>query len=451
MKKNLRLLLIFLAIAILALVLSLLNPKWHLLFLLITTFFILLSYLPLKRLFDWEKQFQVLGTGKFVNPDSFFPKSQEDLKDTFTQFEAMQNKLESCHEEHTRLSGNLEALISHLTMGMLLVNKEKEIVIYSKSLPNYFPEAGQLFERIEDIGRTDIKAAVSQAFDTRLTVKKELKGFHDGDLILEVTAIPISNQAGEIEQVLVLLYDLTTIRAYEKLNMDFVSNASHELRTPVTSIKGFAETIKNMPEDEKELKAEFLDIIYNESLRLEHIVEHMLTLSRVKKTQLQKTHFSVNEFLRYIGNSMKHQLDQKQLQLDFALDQDLTIESDKYLLSQILLNLMSNAIRYTDEGGTITISSHFDGHHLGISVKDTGIGISQIELDRIFERFYRVNKGRSRQSGGTGLGLSIVKELSQILGGEVTVQSRLGKGSQFTLTLPSHLIREMTEKQENKN
>lgn len=271
------------------------------------------------------------------------------------------------------------------------------------------------------------------------TIKKELKGYHDGDLILEVTAVPIFNQYGTVFQVLVLLYDLTTIRDYEKLNMDFISNASHELRTPVTSIKGFAETIKNMPEEEQTLKDEFLDIIYNESLRLEHIVEHMLTLSKVNKTQLQKTEIALNDFLYYIGNSMKHQLHEKHLQLSFDLAEDVTIKSDKYLLSQILLNLMSNAIRYTDEGGKITISTAFKEGKIQITVSDTGIGISKLEQDRIFERFYRVNKGRSRQSGGTGLGLSIVKELSQVLGGQVFVKSQIGKGSHFTLEFPKSI------------
>jgi len=334
------------------------------------------------------------------------------------------------------MSGNLEALINHLTMGMFLVSKTKEILIFSKSLPYYFSEKNGDYKRLEDISRIDVKALVTQVFDQEEIIKKELKGFHDDDLVLEVTGIPIMNQDGSVEQVLILLYDLTIIRNYEKLNMEFISNASHELRTPVTSIKGFAETIKNMPEEEMELKNEFLDIIYNESLRLEHIVEHMLTLSKVKKVQLQKSEIHLNDFLTYTASSMTHQLKEKQLRLDFKLDEDIVIKSDQYMLSQILLNLLTNAIRYTDEDGRITISTHNHKDTVAITIADNGIGINKMELDRIFERFYRVNKGRSRRSGGTGLGLSIVKELSQLLGGKVTVESQLGQGSAFTLTLP---------------
>lgn len=338
------------------------------------------------------------------------------------------------------MSENLQALLSYLTMGIFLVDRKQNIVINSKSLPNYFPDTKNDYKVLDDISRMDIKSLVKQAFLSAKPIKKELRGFHEGDLILEVTVVPILNDDKETEQVLVLLYDLTPIRNYEKLNMDFISNASHELRTPVTSIKGFAETIKSMPQEEDILKNEFLDIIYNESLRLEHIVEHMLTLSKVKKTQLQKTDINLNEFLQYIGNSLKHQLQQKSLHLTYDLEANVTIESDKYLLSQIILNLLSNAIRYTEEGGDILIFTNLTKDSIIISVKDTGIGISQLEIERIFERFYRVNKGRSRQSGGTGLGLSIVKELSQILSGNISVSSQLGQGSIFTLTLPKGVI-----------
>ncbi|MTB48304.1 two-component system histidine kinase PnpS [Streptococcus uberis] len=439
MKQNLRKIEILLFLSLLSFVLAILETKWELFFHLISALLLASTLFPLRQLMLWEKQFQLLEKEEYASPETFMPDSQKDLRQIFSKHGALKKELAKRKEESQKLSSNLEALTSHLTMGMFLVSETKDIQLYSKSLPHYFPDADKPFQKIEDIGRTDVKAVVAQAFITKKTIKKELKGYNDGDLILEVTAVPIFNQYGTVFQVLVLLYDLTTIRDYEKLNMDFISNASHELRTPVTSIKGFAETIKNMPEEEQTLKDEFLDIIYNESLRLEHIVEHMLTLSKVNKTQLQKTEIALNDFLYYIGNSMKHQLHEKHLQLSFDLAEDVTIKSDKYLLSQILLNLMSNAIRYTDEGGKITISTAFKEGKIQITVSDTGIGISKLEQDRIFERFYRVNKGRSRQSGGTGLGLSIVKELSQVLGGQVFVKSQIGKGSHFTLEFPKSI------------
>ncbi|WNZ92542.1 histidine kinase dimerization/phospho-acceptor domain-containing protein [Streptococcus iniae] len=309
-----------------------------------------LMSIPLRRLFAWEKQFQAIQAFHFSGSPTFLPDDQGDLRALLQRLSQMTKQLKEEKAKGHQLSDNLEALLSHLTMGILLVDANKEILLQSASLPHFFPGGQAPFKEFSDISRMDIKALITEVFDCKESRKKELKGFHDDDLILEVTAVPILNLGNSLDQVLVLIYDLTTIRTYEKLNLDFVTNASHELRTPVTSIKGFAETVKGMPEDESDLKNEFLDIIYNESLRLEHIVEHMLTLSKVKKTQLQESSFSLNTFLHYMANSIKPQIEAKQLHLFFDLSEDITLKTDKYLLSQMVLNLLTNAVRYTDEG-----------------------------------------------------------------------------------------------------
>ncbi|HEL1074868.1 TPA: two-component sensor histidine kinase [Streptococcus equi subsp. zooepidemicus] len=394
------------------------------------------SFYVLIMLFRWEREFRALNHHLLTASDHFLLVGQADLSAYAKQLTELKRDLLQKEARLKALSENVEAVTSHLTMGMLLVSNQRELVLTSKSLPAYFPEAKPPFAVLEDLKRMDLIALVNQVFDQKQPLKKELTGLHDGDLILEATLVPILNQAHVVKEILVLLYDLTAIRHYERLNLEFIANASHELRTPVTSIKGFAETIKEMPDDETGLKEEFLDIIYNESLRLERIVEHLLTLSKANKTLLDLTEFQLEDFLIYTGQSMRPQLEHKQLELSYSLEEHLVVTSDQYLLSQIMLNLLSNAIQYTDNGGRIQLSSQRVAGGVAITVADTGIGISQIELDRIFERFYRVNKGRSRQSGGTGLGLAIVKELSQLLGGQITVTSQLGEGSQFTLFLP---------------
>ncbi|HEK9098489.1 TPA: two-component sensor histidine kinase [Streptococcus equi subsp. zooepidemicus] len=394
------------------------------------------SFYVLIMLFRWEREFRALHHHLLTASDHFLLVGQDDLSAYAKQLTELKRDLLQKEARLKALSENMEAVTSHLTMGMLLVSNQRELVLTSKSLPAYFPEAKPPFAVLEDLKRMDLIALVNQVFDQKQPLKKELTGLHDGDLILEVTLVPIFNQSHVVKEILVLLYDLTAIRHYERLNLEFIANASHELRTPVTSIKGFAETIKEMPDDETGLKEEFLDIIYNESLRLERIVEHLLTLSKANRTLLDLTEFQLEDFLIYTGQSMRPQLEHKQLELSYSLEEHLVVTSDQYLLSQIMLNLLSNAIQYTDNGGRIQLSSQRVAGGVAITVSDTGIGISQIELDRIFERFYRVNKGRSRQSGGTGLGLAIVKELSQLLGGQITVTSQLGEGSQFTLFLP---------------
>lgn len=396
----------------------------------------------LKSLFAWQEAFHLLAVRQQANPVSFIADKQSDLKAFAKDYWQVKRQLAALSLEKETMSEHLEALLSHLTMGMFLVSKDRTVLLQSQSLPSYFPKTKHPIRMLADIRRMDVRALINEAFDKKKMIKKELAGLDDNDLILEVSAIPILTNRDQVTQVLVLLYDLTTIRSYEKSNMDFISNASHELRTPVTSIKGFAETLKEMPETESKTKEEFLEIIYNESLRLERIVEHMLTLSKAAKIQIQTSRFLINDFLTYIGQSMTPQLSQKKLHLHYQLAGDCVVQTDKYVLSQILLNLLSNAIRYTDQGGTIKIKTQWLNEELKITVSDTGIGIKTHELERIFERFYRVNKGRSRQSGGTGLGLAIVKELSDLLGATIQVDSQLGQGSDFTITLPKQMIAE---------
>ena len=391
------------------------------------------------RLWRWEQAFETLHQPLLTSNDHFLKKGQEDLTFLAKYMTDLKTDLVQQERHYKDLSEKMETLLSHLTMGMFLVSSKGQLLLSSKSLPHYFPDMTEEMTSIEDLKRMDIRNLIHQAFDQQLKVKKEVAGFHEDDLVLEVTAVPIINDAKSVSAVLVLLYDLTTIRTYEKMNLDFVSNASHELRTPVTSIKGFAETIKAMPPEEEALKGDFLEIIYKESLRLEHIVEHLLTLSKLQQMTLQLTEIELAVFVEELKQSLQPQLGKKDLQLNLQVPDDLMLVSDCQLLSQILLNLLSNAIRYTEEGGHISVEAKKVTDGLAISVTDTGIGMSQLELSRIFERFYRVNKGRSRQNGGTGLGLAIVKELSQLLGGQVTVTSQLGKGSRFTLLLPEQI------------
>ncbi|EHI70274.1 two-component system histidine kinase PnpS [Streptococcus ictaluri] len=420
--------------------LAFLNAWWSL-YVTLLLFFLasVTSFWALRQLWIWQKEFQYLTESLIARKAVFIDLKNKDLKDCASHLLQIKEVSQQKEAVIKDLQGNLEALTQHLTMGLLLVSSDKRILLQSHSLPDYFPGSLGVWESLDDMTRLDLRALIYQAFDDKVTLKKELSGLQDTDLILEVTAVPILTAQGSVQAVLVLLYDLTQRRQYEQLNLDFLSNASHELRTPVTAIKGFAETIQEMPPEEVALKEEFLAIIYKESLRLEHIVEDLLTLSKLKKPELQITEFDLSDFLKDIAQSLKPQLKEKNLQLRLLLADNIFLNTDHYVLSQLLLNLLSNAIRYTENGGEISIISQRKEKGIAISVRDTGIGISQMELDRIFERFYRVNKGRSRQSGGTGLGLAIVKELTQLLDGQVPVKSQLGKGSQFTVTLPEKI------------
>ncbi len=366
-----------------------------------------------------------------------YSEDSDDLRRLAKRLKNLEKDLVLSDQDSQNKDLNFQAFLDYISMGLLVVSRTKRILLQSQSLGNFFPTLdSHTFKTLADLRRSDITVLVNRAFEKGEVIKKELVGLNDSDLILEVTVVPIKNHQGQFKDVLVLLYDLTPIRTYEQHNTDFVANASHELRTPVTSIKGFAETLMDMPEEDADLRKDFLRIIQKESSRLEHIVNHMLTLSKIGQSKPQLSSFDLVTFLGDVTQGLRPKMAEKGLDFQLDLPEKLIYETDHYMLSQIIDNLLTNAIRYTDEGGRVTISLVEHPNHIAISIADTGIGIGPYQLERIFERFYRVNKGRSRQTGGTGLGLSIVKELSEALGGKISVTSQVGQGSTFTLSLP---------------
>jgi two-component system phosphate regulon sensor histidine kinase PhoR len=225
----------------------------------------------------------------------------------------------------------------------------------------------------------------------------------------------------------------------EKIRRDFVANVSHELRTPLTTIKGYAETLLEGALKE-EVASQFVQVIKRHSDRLEKIVEDLLVLSKIesKEFQLKMESLSVAELIGDVLDFIKEPLNRKKISVSVGeIPPALSVYGDRQYLEQVLTNILDNATKYGREGGTIAISAaERNQREVEISVKDDGIGIPKEDLLRVFERFYRVDKGRSHELGGTGLGLSIVKHIVQAHGGRVWVESQLGEGSTFYVRLP---------------
>jgi len=232
---------------------------------------------------------------------------------------------------------------------------------------------------------------------------------------------------------------LEELKKAEKLRREFVANVSHELRTPLTSIRTYAETISDSRDIPQETEEEFLRVIINESDRMAKIVQDLLELSRFDSGNSNMTveEFSIEQSLRDVHAAIALEARRRNhvfyLELEWKLP---NIMGDRARIEQVLMNIISNAIKYTPDGGTITISSGSLDGNIWVSVEDTGIGIPQEDLGRVFDRFYRVEKARSREAGGTGLGLSIAKEIVTGHGGELTVESTHGVGTTVTMTLP---------------
>ncbi|MGG6310466.1 cell wall metabolism sensor histidine kinase WalK [Paenibacillus macerans] len=263
----------------------------------------------------------------------------------------------------------------------------------------------------------------------------------DGDVFLiRVTFTPIHRREIGIIGTIAVLQDVTEQEKLEASRREFVANVSHELRTPLTTIKSYTEALEDGAMEDPELGSRFISVIQNQTERMIRLVTDLLHLSRLdsQEAQLRKQPTNVMEMLEEVADRFSFQMQEKDIKptLFIASDVD-TAWIDRDQIDQVLDNLISNAMKYTPEGGAIALEARLtDDRQLAVSVEDNGIGIPKKDLDRIFERFYRVDKARSRNMGGTGLGLSIAREIVKAHGGTISLQSEFGKGTKVTFTLP---------------
>ena len=260
--------------------------------------------------------------------------------------------------------------------------------------------------------------------------------------VLSVRCTPLLEDDGLRKKGAVfVMSDVTEIRSLEGMRKDFVANVSHELRTPLTTIKGFAETILELSKQEVgEVALKFTEIIYRHANRLEILIEDLMTLSKLDKGGLaETTDFTdrkVNSIVQAAVEFCQPKARKKNIEIQFLQSGEMTVQASPTLLEQAFVNLVDNAVKYTPEGGVVKVSISEVLGDVSVSVKDTGIGIAPEHIPHLFERFYRVDKGRSRNMGGTGLGLAIVKNIVQAHGGEISVKSEVGYGSDFLLRIP---------------
>ena len=261
----------------------------------------------------------------------------------------------------------------------------------------------------------------------------------------EVYGVPIIGTNDVWKGVLLVFHDITELKKLEQVRRDFVANVSHELKTPITSIKGFSETLLDGAMDDREALRQFLNIILQESERLQTLIQDLLDLSKIEQQGFNLSVEKVNviTIINEVITIVNRKAEEKNISILFEKDMEpIIIEADPYRLKQIFINIVSNALAYTTNNGSVAIKVTNDSSKVYIDIEDTGIGIEQSEIPRIFERFYRVDRARSRNSGGTGLGLAIVKHLVEAHKGLVTVQSEVGKGSVFRFEFNKKFIEE---------
>lgn len=335
----------------------------------------------------------------------------------------------------------LETVLSSMFEGVLVVNKEGEILLMNSSLRKTFfidspPEGKTPLEIIRNLTVCDIVDRILKG-EQRL-VSEEISLYSPEERIFRINSAPIIRN-DTIEGAILVFHDITELRRLEKIRQDFVANVSHELRTPLTSIKGYAETLLEGALLDKDNAKDFIEIIYRDSDRLAKLIDDLLDLSKIESGKLKMV-FLPCDILEVIKRTIKileAQAKGKSISVSLNVAGSLPkVVADETRISQVLLNLLDNAIKYTPEGGKVSISAFIKDKFVYVDITDTGIGIPEKDLPRIFERFYRVDKARSRELGGTGLGLSIVKHIVQAHEGQVWVESKLGQGSTFSFTIP---------------
>ncbi len=350
--------------------------------------------------------------------------------------------LQELVKSHEMQQDRLSTLIENMGSGLILIDSRGYINLINRPYKELFNvNPAEYLYRLyhEVIQHQEISSLIEEIFMTEQKTRKQtVLSLSIERRYFEVYGAPIIGTNNVWKGVLLVFHDITELKKLEQMRKDFVANVSHELKTPITSIKGFSETLLDgAMHDQKALEA-FLSIILKESNRLQSLIQDLLDLSKIEQHgfKLVVAELNVHEQISDVLTMLKGKMDEKDIRLDFNDgNSSLSIEGDPDRLKQVFINIINNAINYTPSGGNISITILNQQKHVAVLVKDTGIGIERDEIPRIFERFYRVDKARTRNSGGTGLGLAIVKHIIEAHKGSIEVNSEVGKGTVFTIKL----------------
>ncbi len=356
--------------------------------------------------------------------------------------EGLQVQMNRIQQNETQLYSVLDNMTSGVVMidpsgRMMLLNRRAEEVLgfeHREMVGRPYSEAKQQYE---------LSQIIQQGLEKQEAVHEEITFYFPEERLLELNLVPVYQSDDSFGGLLLVLHDVSAIRRLERMRSEFVANVSHELKTPITAIKGFAETLLGGAVDDPVMSKQFMQIIYDESERLNRLIGDILELSKIesRRVPLQFSPIDLASFMERSMTILESEAARKSITMTLDNAPGIYLEADEDRLRQVVANLLQNGISYTPEGGKVSVrtslvQSEGGSEMVQIRIVDTGIGIPRKDLPRIFERFYRVDKARSRVSGGTGLGLSIVKHLVELHHGSITVDSTVGVGTAFTIELP---------------
>ena len=386
-----------------------------------------------------ERLVEDLAQGK--RPVSFIFYDSPRFTRLASRFEAISEQIASLSRQLEEERFNAQAILTSMNEGIMVVDASHVVQLVNDSFQRMFaidspPIGATALSVLRDAAVEETLRAVLQSGEPM--TREFSHGFQSAGFFA-ISSVPLKDAKGRIGGVVNVFHDITRLRQLEEIRREFVANVSHELRTPLSIFQGYLETLMDAPEMEKAELTQILQVMSRHSQRLNALLEDLLTIARLESRQesLDRVELLLPPFLEQIGQDWQGKFSEKKVRLIMNAPADLLpLRVDPFRFEQVLNNLLENALKYTAEAGCITISASQADGATEVSVEDTGIGIPAADLPHIFERFYRVEKARSREKGGTGLGLSIVKHIVGMHGGKVEAQSELGEGTRITMTLP---------------
>lgn len=402
---------------------------------LIIKYFISKSVLkPINKLIESAEK---MASGDNIDIYESIPRGKNEVDDLVNAFSLMTKELNQKLNEVNRQKKQIETILLHMTDGVIAFNMEGEIIHINPAAKNLLSltEKDNTFDKM--FKRLNLDVNLEKIIYLENWTSSEQK-IDIGEKAVNLFFAPFQDENNKPTGVMVVIQDITEHVKLDNMRREFVADVSHELKTPITSIMGYADTL--LEEDyDKETQNRFLSVIASEARRMAKLVTDLLTLSRYDSNKIKRenTQFDLGELAKGCQEKLRFEIEKKKHNVECFVTANVPpVEADKDGIERVILNILSNAIKYTPENGTIKVYVGFVYNDAYIKVIDNGIGIPEKDLSRIFERFYRVDKARSRELGGTGLGLSIAQEILKKNDGSIDIKSEVGKGTEVVIRIP---------------
>jgi len=386
-----------------------------------------------------EMEALVKQVGRGEQPRTFLIGGSSEARRVSVALEEILTRQRELDKQIAKRESGTQAVFSAMQDGLLVVDSDRRFVLANETFRNLFslPDISKGTPLLEVVRDPALDRAIADTLQNARPLRSEL--FMNGSQV-ELNAVPTRNEGGQISGAVVLFHDITELKRADEIRRDFVANVSHELRTPLSILRGYIETMlddRKMPRGET---TRILEVMDQHSKRLGLLANDLLTLAQLESgtSRVELTEIDVLRFLSDLVRDWEKKFATKDLEAVVEVSDDCSIiRADEERLREVYDNLLDNAVKYSGNGGTVRLATEARNGEVILSVSDTGVGIGQEDLPRIFERFYRADKARSRELGGTGLGLSIVKHIAQLLGGKVEAESELGEGTTIRVILPN--------------